>query len=208
MSAMEKELEIKFYLGKLAALEQRLRALGAVLVQPRVFELNFRFDTTDQALTLSARVLRLRQDVQAMMTYKGPSQAQEGVSARQEIEFAVSDLTAARHLLEALGYQVVVTYEKYRTTYLLDGQKVTLDELPYGNFVEVEGPEPAGIHAVADKCGLAWDARIGVSYLGLFIHYKATQEKKMHDLTFQAFDGVHVTAGELGVSPADGAVES
>lgn len=203
MSSGEKELEVKFYLDKLADLEHRLGALGAVLVQARTFELNLRFDTVNHALTLAGRVLRLRQDAQAVMTYKGPGQMQEGVGVRQEIEFTVSDLTAARHLLEALGYQVAATYEKYRSTYLLDGQKITLDELPYGDFVEVEGSEPSAIRAAAEKCGLAWDDRVVDSYLGIFTRYRVSQGKTMPDLTFKAFEGIHVTAPELGVKPAD-----
>ena len=203
MSASEKELEVKFYLVKFSELEQRLKKLGATLLQPKIFELNLRFDTPDGALTQASRVLRLRQDAQAVMTYKGPSQSQEGVSARQEIEFTVGDFTAARHLLEALGYQVSVTYEKYRSTHLLDGVKITLDDMPYGDFVEFEGPEPAIIRSTAEKCGLNWDARIMESYLSLFHRYKLTQGLSMPDLTFKAFEGLLVKAEELDVRPGD-----
>jgi len=31
-------------------------------------------------------------------------------------------------------------YEKYRTTFTIGSLEVVLDELPYGNFVEIEGP--------------------------------------------------------------------
>src|SRR3990172_1232689 len=134
------ELEIKLYLNDLPAFRQRLEALGAKLVQLRVHEVNLRFDTPEGSLTRSLQVLRLRQDTAARLTYKGPGEDTGGVRARRELEFTVSDFEAARALLEALGYQVSLMYEKYRTTYDLDGVYVTLDEMPYGDFAEIEGP--------------------------------------------------------------------
>lgn len=199
----EKELEVKFFLANPDDLEQRLKRLGATLVQPRIFELNLRFDTPDESLSKASRVLRLRQDAQAVMTYKGPSQAQDGVSARQEIEFTVGDLVTARHLLEALGYQVNVIYEKYRSTYLLENVKVTLDEMPFGNFAEIEGPDPAAIRATAETIHLNWEARSTDSYLAIFNRFKNTRQLSMRDLTFSAFEGLHVALSELGIEPGD-----
>src|SRR5450759_3830833 len=95
----EQELEVKFYLKDLGALERKLKSIEANLVQPRIFETNLRFDTRDGELNQGGRVLRLRQDAQAVLTYKGPSQQRQDVNIRQEIEFTVSDFTAARHFL-------------------------------------------------------------------------------------------------------------
>ena len=80
--------------------------IGDVQVQPRLFELNLRFDTPEGELSRGRKVLRLRQDTQALLTFKGPAQDRSDVAARQEIEFTVSDFLAARHFLEALGYRV------------------------------------------------------------------------------------------------------
>jgi len=147
------ETEVKFYIQDLERIWQRLEACGAEVEQPRQHELNLRFDTADGALSRGGRVLRLRQDAGNWMTYKGPGQSDTGVLVRQEIEFGVADFDAARRFLEALGYHVSVLYEKYRATYLLDGQKVTLDELPYGCFIEIEGSDAASIQKVAGRLG-------------------------------------------------------
>jgi adenylate cyclase class 2 len=203
MTTVEVEVEVKLYLSNLSGMEKRLKQARASIFQPRIFELNLRFDTPDGSLTHGSRVLRLRQDAQAVMTYKGPNQPTDGVSVRQEIEFIVGDLTAARHLLEALGYQVNVIYEKYRSTYLMDEVKVTLDEMPYGNFVEVEGPDPESIRSVAEKLCLVWDARVADSYLSLFNRLKTTRGFEFRDLTFANFAGLSITPEELGVRPAD-----
>src|SRR5512133_3090131 len=100
--AKEQEIEVKFYLQNLGALETRLKKMGANLIQPRIFELNLRFDTAEGTLSHSKQVLRLRQDTQALLTYKGAAQERSDVASRKEIEFTVSDFAATRRLLEAL----------------------------------------------------------------------------------------------------------
>lgn len=197
------ELEVKFYLTDLRGFESRLRAKGANRVTARTYELNLRFDLPGDELSKDHRVLRLRQDVNAHMTYKGPSQDREGVTARQEIEFEVSDFQAARRLLEALGYAICVSYEKYRTTYDLEGVKITIDEMPYGQFCEVEGPNPAVIQSVSGQLGLDWSTRIMDSYLMLFGSLKKRLGLQMRDLTFENFAGTSVSAEDLGVKVAD-----
>jgi len=200
---VEQELEVKFYLRDLSALERKLKDIGANLVQPRVFEINLRYDTQDGELTRWGRVLRLRQDAQAVLTYKGPSQPGQDVNIRQEIEFNVSDFTAARHLLEALGYVIVVTYEKYRTTYTLDNLEIVLDEMPFGYFAEIEGPDAASIQEMAGKLDLDWGARCTDSYLAIFRTMKENRGITFRDLTFANFSQIQAKPEELGVKMAD-----
>jgi len=117
----------------------QLQALKAHLIQPRILEKNIRFDLPDASLRAKGYVLRLRYDTEARLTCKSASENERGVLSRREIEFVVEDFEKAKQFLEALGYQKLVYYEKYRTTYKLNETLVMLDELPYGYFVEVEG---------------------------------------------------------------------
>jgi adenylate cyclase, class 2 len=199
----DQELEVKFFLENLSAVESRVRAQGASRIYLRTYEINLRFDTPDGALSKSQKVLRLRQDTSAILTFKGPSQNRQDVTVRQEIEFQVSDFPAARRLLEALDYQVNVIYEKYRTTYDLEGVKITLDEMPYGNFCEIEGPDPQTIHAIADRLGLDWSARVMDSYLAMFSCLKESHHLAFRDLTFTNFEHTHITPEDLGVRAGD-----
>jgi adenylate cyclase class 2 len=201
--ANDTEIEVKFYLLNLPVFEQRLQALGARLTQPRVYELNLRFDTPQMDLAAEKRILRLRRDQRAVMTYKGPNQARDDVAVRQEIEFTVSDFGAARRFLEALGYSVSVSYEKYRAIYALGDLVVTLDEMPFGNFAEIEGPGPRQIQAIAQRLGLDWAQRVRAGYLALFDHVKAVAHLDVQDLSFANFAGLEITPEQLGVIPAD-----
>ena len=198
----DQELEVKFYVQDLASVERRLVALEARLVQPRTYEINLRFDTPTGDLARGLQVLRLRQDTAARLTYKGPAQARDGVRVRQEIEFVVEDFETARAFLEALGYRVSMLYEKFRTVYDIDDVHVTLDELPYGSFVEIEGPGAERIKAVNQHLGLDWTASVAESYVMLFDRLRRVMNLSFRDLAFENFQGLEITAESLNVRSA------
>ncbi len=196
------ETEAKFCVRNLKRIQQSLNKLQARLVQPRILEVNLRFDTPEQALQRSNQVLRLRQDSEAHLTYKGDSQWLAGARTRREIEFNVEDFKVAREFLEAVGYQVSFRYEKYRTTYELEEVLIMLDELPYGDFVEIEG-DVERLRGIADKLSLAWEAAIPVSYHALFERLSKKRGFDFHDLSFERLKGLEITLDEMEIRLAD-----
>ena len=203
MSANGHETEAKFYVRDLNRVKARLEKLNAHVFQERVLETNIRFDLPGAPLRAEGRVLRLRRDTDARLTYKSASKKEQGVLSQEEIEFVVDDFEKAKRFLEALGYQKLVYYEKYRTTYEWNDALIMLDELPYGDFVEIEGETIQTIGAIASQVGLQWDAAIGTSYTILFERVRKTRNVSMQDLSFAEFDGISVEAAHLGVQAAD-----
>lgn len=202
------EIEAKFYVSDLDGIKARLQRLETHLIQPRVLETNIRFDLPDNRLRSEGRVLRLRQDTEAKFTYKSGSTNQQGVLSRKEIEFVVEDFEKAKEFLEALGYQKLFYYEKYRTTHELQTSEVSvhvmLDELPYGEFVEIEGEGVEVIQTVAEKLKLKWDTAIPTSYHVLFERLCARHpELDSKELAFSAFQGSSITVEELSIQAAD-----
>ncbi len=185
------ETEVKLYVRDLAALAARLEAAGAVLEHPRTYEHNIRYDTPGGDLSRQYVVLRLRRDTRVRLTYKGPAVIAEGIMSRYEAEVTVDDFETMDGILRALGYVPFVIYEKYRTTYRLGEAEVVLDEMPFGNFCEIEGPL-AAIETALDTLGLAEYPRIGTSYLGLFARLKELLDLPFRDLTFANFAGVDI----------------
>ena len=130
------EIEAKFRVADHAGLADRLGQLGASLHRARHFERNWRFDRQDRSLSQAGVVFRLRSDPRATLTVKQPRASD---LERAEFELAIADAEDALQLIEALGYEIIAIYEKYRTAYTLGGTEVMLDELPFGSFAELEG---------------------------------------------------------------------
>ena len=188
---------------QLRRVERRLQELGAHLIQPRTYEINLRFDLPDGSLRQAGKVLRLRQDEHVRLTYKGPSQRSDGILSRIELETILEDFETGRKILEALGFILVATYEKYRRTYEFGESHIMLDELPYGDFVEIEGSEIAFLKEASEKLGLEFSAAIPVSYLALFDELSRKLNLEPSQLTFAALNGAEITQEELGIFSAD-----
>jgi len=197
------ETEVKFYVKDLKRVEECARTLGARSVQARVYEVNLRYDLPDGSLRQGGKVLRLRQDERARLTYKGPSQRSDGVLSRVEFETALDDFENGQKILEALGYISIATYEKYRSTYRLGELHIMLDELPYGNFVEIEGPNVQTLQKASVELGLDFSAAIPASYLALFESLCQGRRLDPAQLTFATLQGLQIEPGELSVRPAD-----
>lgn len=207
MSTTGQETEAKFYVRNLEPIKSRVEGLGAALVQARVMETNIRFDLPGAPLRAQGRVLRLRRDTEVKLTYKSASSIEEGVLSREEIEFKVEDYEKAKHFLEALGYLKLVYYEKYRCTYSLQTSQgliyIMLDELPYGNFVEIEGTTVDSIRGIASQLHLHWESAIATSYHALFERVRVSLNLSNVDLSFADLASIKITAADLGVVPAD-----
>jgi adenylate cyclase class 2 len=199
------EVEVKFLVDDLAGWRDRLLAAGAVLVKPRVYEQNVRLDTADQALLQKWQLLRLRQDTAVRLTFKGPvpEDVVSEAKVREELEVTVGDFDTAVLIFERLGFAPVQVYEKYRETFQLVGVEVVLDEMPFGNFLELEGSE-VGIRTAAAILGLDWGKRLTTNYLAIMAQLKARYDLPFDDITFANFESLSVSVADvLGVTTTD-----
>jgi len=199
----DQETEVKFFVRDLKRIEAGLLERKARLIQARVFERNLRFDQPDSGLRAKGEVLRLRQDTESRLTFKGASQIVEGIITRPELEFTVGDFESARKFLEALGYRQMAVYEKYRAVYELGGCHIMLDELPYGDFTEIEGTNVADIRSTAETLGLDMAAAVKDSYLGLYEKLARLLELPEGQLTFEIAHGWTFPLERVNVRPAD-----
>ncbi len=190
------EVEVKLYTPDLVGVKRALEAAGATLVKPRLFERNVRYDSADGMLSARGIVLRLRQDDAARLTFKADERVMAGIATRFEAEVEVSNFALMDVILGRLGYEVALVYEKYRTTYELEGAEVVLDELPFGNFSEIEG-DAATIERAVEVLGLGAARRMSGSYVYIFLGLKRRLGLTDRDCTFEAFSGVDVDLGDL-----------
>ena len=185
------EVEVKLHTPDLKAVKKSLEAAKAIPLSLRVYERNVRYDSADGALTAAGVVLRLRQDEAVKLTYKADASMERGIVSRFEAEVELSDFKTMDVILKRLGYEVALIYEKYRTTYTLEGAEIVLDELPFGNFTEIEGDE-VDIERVVHSLGLGGARRMAGSYVDIFWDVKSRLGLDCRDCTFEAFTGVDV----------------
>lgn len=194
------EVEVKFLVSDLAAVRQELIAAGAMLKKPRIYERNIRYDDAHDTLRQRGQLLRLRQDSKAKITYKGIPLGVDLTGAearvREELEIDVSDFDTTDAIIKRLGLMPRQLYEKYRETFQFGAVEIVLDEMPFGDFVELEGNEP-DIRAAADRFGLDWSRRILTNYLGLLALLQQRFDLPFNDLTFANFEDCPVSAENL-----------
>src|SRR5687768_8338361 len=133
------EIERKYVLDeeKFSEFADRLAEVGAVAAG-EVFEVNYLH--RGGILDNKAAVLRLRKtDDHTILTYKERIAGEGDFKHQIEFETGVTDVEATENIIEKLGYQVAVIYEKRRRAWQLGKVEVVLDELPFGLYMEIEG---------------------------------------------------------------------
>lgn len=195
---MNLEVEAKFQIDDLAAVKQRLLALGGTITKGRLYEKNTVYDDAAQSLKNGRKLIRLRQDEKVRLTFKGPAPADlvSEAKVREEIELEVADFNKMEQIIGRMGYEPAIVYEKYRETIVVGDVEAVLDELPYGNFVELEGAEQ-DIKQVAAAAGMNWETRIDNNYLGLLYLVKQQYGFEFRDLTFENFADVAIHWDEV-----------
>lgn len=181
------EVEVKFFLSRPDQMSQCLIDLGAS-PQPGFFETNVCFDNSTGDIKSHDKLLRLRQDTASRLTYKcKPPQTGSQCKVYKELEITVSDFDIMTKILTELGYHQAQVYEKWRQVFTWNDVDFCMDTLPYGSFLEIEGPE-ASIRNAARKLHLPWEQRILHNYLAMFDALHARYHLPFTDVTFSNFE--------------------
>lgn len=91
-------------------------------------------------LTEKRAVLRLRRiGERTILTYKERVQNDSDIKQQLEYETEIADFDESVKIFESLGFYRSMVYEKRRKTWHFREVEIVLDELPFGNFMEIEG---------------------------------------------------------------------
>src|SRR5580698_2004055 len=138
--ATRNEIEIKFRVDDVRALNRRLRKAGFRLLTPRTHETNTLYDLPRQRLRKRGELLRLRKyGPEWLLTHKAKGKAGRHKS-RVETETRLADGAKMEAILHALGFKPTFRYEKFRAEWSDGKGHVVVDETPIGNYGEIEGP--------------------------------------------------------------------
>ena len=187
---MPVEIEAKMKVPDFAAVRSQLEKLSASKVG-QFLETNTFFDTEDRSLLAADRGLRVRQNrnlaagtEQFILTLKGP-RLQGQLKSREETEVVVADGRTMASVLEQLGYRVVLSFEKRRESWTLNGCHVELDHVPHlGTYVEIEGPGEEKVMKVREQLGLSDRPLEKASYIALLMTYLQEHGQAMREVKF------------------------
>jgi adenylate cyclase class 2 len=183
--ASNQEIEIKFRVENLGALNRKLRQAGFRLVTRRTREVNTSYDLPGEILRTRKELLRLRQYGSTWtLTHKAKGSVDRH-SQRTETETEVADGEQMDSILHSLGYRPSFRYEKFRAEWADSRGEVVVDETPIGNFCEIEGP-PRWIDATAKKLGVLPTDYLTKNYATLFLEWKHQSGSAAKEMTFTA----------------------
>jgi adenylate cyclase class 2 len=185
--AAPQEIEIKFVVPDLKALEQKLRKLGFHCETPSTHEVNTLYDLPGQKLRRKGELLRLRDyGGKWKLTHKAKVKTGKHKS-RGELETGVSDGKTTDAILRALGFTPSFAYEKFRSEWSDGNGKVVLDHTPIGNIAEIEG-KSRWIDRTAQALEISTADYITKSYAELFFDWKRKTKYKAENMTFRECD--------------------
>lgn len=182
---MPQEVEIKFRVGDLRALNRELRAAGFRLVTRRTHEMNILYDLPGEKLRKRKELLRIRKYGSAWTVTHKSRTTRGRHSSRTELETKVEDGEQLDAILRALGYAPTFRYEKFRAEWTDGKGQIVVDETPIGTFCEIEGP-PRWIDATARKLGVNAADYITRNYATLFLEWKRESKSKTEEMTFES----------------------
>ena len=141
---MSIEIEYKFLVKNKKALIKLLDRKGKLL-NKREYQSNVMFDNPNGLMQKTDGRVRLRvlgETGTKVLAYKKPLKSKN--RAKREIEHEIKFIDTNSNIekiLAAMEFSPTTSYERYRTEWQIGNSHVTLDEYPYANFIEIEGPK-------------------------------------------------------------------
>ena len=183
--ATRNEIEIKFRVDDVRALNRRLRKSGFRLLTPRTHEINTLYDLPGQLLRKRGELLRLRRyGSEWLLTHKAKGKVGRH-KTRVETETKVADGAKMEAILRALGFAPTFHYEKFRAEWSDGKGHVVVDETPIGNLGEIEGPS-RWIDRTARALQIPRSDYITATYSDLFLQWKKQTGSLADEMTFKA----------------------
>ena len=171
---MNKEIEVKFNIKNKKAIEEQLEIWGWTR-HPRYLSLTYGFfskDSIEKGIFPRVRLEGKNLEITVKVKNSDRTDFFErdeytvqilGGTMRSKIEQADEMIK----IFQALGYDKIRKFEKERTVWTGNTQlQICIDELPFGNYIEIEG-EPLEIDEMVGDLKLKGE-RITKSYLGVY----------------------------------------
>ncbi len=178
---MEQEIKIK--------IENPLELISKLIVLKaekigQSFQRTTRMDTPNMDLEKNGTFLRVRSGHKNSVTLKKKlKEKNKEIFEREEIETEVKDIDKLADIFSNLGFTKRLILEKYRIDFKYKDLNISIDELPFGFYVELEGKSER-IFEIAKELSLDVANKITVTYWDLFEEYKKKNNLQGEDIIF------------------------
>jgi adenylate cyclase class 2 len=187
------EIEVKFRIRDLKALEAALHQNGFTCRTPRTFERNILFDTPSHDLRNSRQILRVRRYGERWVVTHKKTTPNDSPEARHkeriETETEVEDGEAIGVIFSALGYGPSFVYEKWRSEWEDTQGHCVVDETPIGQYAELEGP-PEWIDATLAMLKVDQADVTTLSYGRLFEQWQQQTGSPAQNMAFAEIESI------------------
>ncbi len=177
---IEKEIKIKVIEYKVLLV--KLLKNGAVILN-KSKEKTIRLDTPDMDLENRGVFLRVRSGSNNTITMKEKIGEDKNVRSRKETEFEISDVDQMAYILEKLGFTFSRIMEKYRINLQYKGAILSIDDMPFGMYLEIEGTEEQ-IETITVELGYSADDKVLGTYWDVFEEYKKENNLTGENIVF------------------------
>ena len=145
---MNNEIEAKYLDIDKAAIRKKLKAAGALLLDPEKKMRRTVFDTGPNSYA------RVRDEGdKIVLTYKNFID-EDDIMGCKEINLTVNDYDGAVKFLKACGLEAKAAQETLRETWRLDNVQITIDTWPWiPTYIEIDGNSEAEVWSVAERLG-------------------------------------------------------
>ena len=171
------EKEVKFKVTDVNRLIKKLKDSNAKFIG-MAEEKTSRYDDKDDSYRKRKLFFRLRSGLDNVITLKEDvinDKETTKIAKKVETETTIGDLDKLTYILKKLGLEEKKTMVKYRMKWTLNNTEVTVDELPFGIYAEIEG-ECEDILETAKILDFNLNDKILVTYWELFDDYKKDHE--------------------------------
>ncbi len=181
--AIEIETKINLKPEEIEELKENILKLGAVHIKKEK-EVDDYFDFDDNRINEMRNAIRLRNN--KVLCLKEKENIHSEIKEVNEFETEINNDEVIRKIFSKIGLKVMKKKEKIRDKYKLRNCELCIDELPFGFFLEIEGPR-AEIITIAKKLGFNEDQFISDTYFQLYEKYckKINIEFKKTNLVFK-----------------------
>lgn len=159
--------QVKYKVDDFDSMSKKLIELEAIFVGG-VLEKTIRYDTSNHKFLEKNIFIRTKSGIKNVLTIKEKTnELDPNILERYTTEIEIDDIQKMEYFLETIGLNKKWIMEKYRLYFKFMDNEITIDELPFGIYLEIKGDDKE-IKKISKLLGLKLKDAIKVTYWDIY----------------------------------------